>query len=200
MIGNIWFSGEKRERNAATVFKDLNQGDLLLMGARPKQGKTVLALQLLLKALRAGELAYVFSLEYTDAEVCEQLHKLGMKPDEFIQTLKIDTSDDICADYISDCLNSCQRSAFVVVDYLQLLDQKRDNPDIESQVKRLAIVARESSSKIIVLSQIDRSFDLMNVTLPDVSHVRLPNTINLAHFGKTCFLHKGEMSLSASSQ
>ena len=191
---------EKRERDAATIFRRMDEGDLLLLGARPRQGKTVLALQLLLKALRAGELGYVFSLEYTEAQVLQQLYRLGMKPDEFGLMLNIRTSDDICADYISTIISRHKRPAFVVIDFLQLLDQKRENPDIETQVGQLANLARASSSKVVVLSQIDRSFDQKNANLPTISNIRMPNTLNVAHFGKTCFIHNGEMHLSVSGE
>ena len=103
--------------------------------------------------------------------------------------LNIRTSDDICADYISTIISRHKRPAFVVIDFLQLLDQKRENPDIETQVGQLANLARASSSKVVVLSQIDRSFDQKNANLPTISNIRMPNTLNVAHFGKTCFIH-----------
>jgi replicative DNA helicase len=107
----------------------------------------------------------------------------------------IDTSDAICADYIIERVGHGQVNSVIVVDYLQLLDQRRRNPELAVQVKTLAGFARTASTIIVAISQIDRSFDMEGKPLPNLSNVRLPNPVDLALFTKTCFLHNGEMQV-----
>src|SRR3546814_17444967 len=110
--------------------------------------------------------------------------------DDTGNALVIDTSDAICADYIIERVGHGQDNSVVVVDYLQLLDQRRRNPELAVQVKTLAGFASTASTIIVAISQIDRSFDMEGKPLPNLSNVRLPNPVDLAIFTKTRFLHK----------
>src|SRR3546814_5746450 len=65
---------------------------------------------------------------------------------------------------------------------LQLLDQRRRNPELAVQVKTLAGFASTASTIIVAISQIDRSFDMEGKPLPNLSNVRLPNPVDLALF------------------
>src|SRR5829696_4475419 len=47
----------------------LSDGDLLLLGRRPGQGKTLLSLDLAVQAAKSGRTAVFFTLEYNRAEV-----------------------------------------------------------------------------------------------------------------------------------
>lgn len=51
---------------AATLFAQLKPGDLMLLGARPGQGKTLKSLELAVDAMKAGRRAIFFTLEYTE--------------------------------------------------------------------------------------------------------------------------------------
>lgn len=84
----------------------------------------------------------------------------------------------------------------MVVDYLQLLDQKRDNPDLADQVNTLKLFAEEKGLIIVFISQIDRSFDHSKKPFPELADVRLPNPVDLSVFSKTCFLNNGEIRIS----
>jgi replicative DNA helicase len=85
----------------------------------------------------------------------------------------------------------------VVIDYLQLLDQQRDKPDLMDQVHTLRSFAREKGLIVVFLSQIDRSYDPATKPFPDLGDVRLPNPLDLALFDKTCFLNRGEVRFQA---
>jgi replicative DNA helicase len=50
------------------ILSRLSDGDMLLLGARPGHGKTLLAIRLLLDAIREGRRGVFFSLEYTEQE------------------------------------------------------------------------------------------------------------------------------------
>src|SRR3546814_20666828 len=88
-----------------------------------------------------------------------------------------------------------QDKSVVVVDYLQLLDQRRRNPELAVQVKTLAGFASTESTIIVAISQIDRSFDMEGKPLPNLSNVRMHNHVELALFTKTCFLYNSEIQV-----
>jgi replicative DNA helicase len=187
---------ERQERVAATLTRNLVEGDILLLGARPNQGKTQLALKLLVRAVKGGMPGYFFSLEYTMAQVWAQLKSYGLTQDNARNEITVDTSDTISASYISEQVGQLQRPAFIVVDYLQLLDQRRDNAALEDQVDELSHMASQTSSIIILLSQIDRKFNPDAEKVPGLKNIRLPNPFEFTHFTKTCFVHEGACRIS----
>jgi replicative DNA helicase len=85
------------------------------------------------------------------------------------------------------------------VDYLQLLDQRRENPELMVQVRALKSFARERGLIMVFISQIDRSYDPSKKPCPDMDDVRLPNPVDLTLFNKTCFLNDGEVRFSAAA-
>lgn len=178
---------------AGKLFARLQPGDLLLVGARPGQGKTLMSLELAMEAVKSGNRAVFFTLEYTEKDVLDQLHAVGAKHAQFDGLFELDCSDTISADYIMDSLASVPRGTLVVVDYLQLLDQKRENPELAVQIRALKSFARDRGLIIVFISQIHRSYDPSKKPLPDIQDVRLPNPLDLRLFNKTCFLNKGEV-------
>jgi len=189
-------SVETNQIPSRKILARLNAGDLMLLAARPGHGKTVLAFQLLLDAIKSGKQGFFFSLDYTALDIWSQIKKLGENPDAYSNTLHVDTSDDICADYIIKQLNQINGKAFIVIDYMQLLDQKRNNPSLDIQVRQLAEFAKANGSIIVVLSQIHRSYELSSKSIPEIVDVKLPNPANLEQFSKTCFLHDGQIEFS----
>ena len=107
----------------------------------------------------------------------------------------VDTSDDICAAYIVECLENALGDALVVVDYLQLLDQRRSNPPLQEQVQALKEFAIGQGAIVVLISQIDRAFELSSSDMPSIEDVRLPNPVDLSLFDKLCFLHGGEIQI-----
>jgi len=103
------------------------------------------------------------------------------------------------SDYIVKRLATAPRGTLVVVDYLQLLDQKRDNPELMVQVRTLQSFARDRGLIFVFISQIDRSYDPLKKPCPDLEDVRLPNPLDLSLFTKTCFLNNGEVQFRAAS-
>lgn len=177
----------------------LAPGDLVLLGARPGHGKTMMGLQLIVEAIKAGRQGVFYTLEYNEADVLKQLQSIGEVPDTLMEFFTFDTSNDISADYITEQLRSAPRGTVVVIDYLQLLDQKRKNPELEAQISALKSFAAEAGMIIVLISQIDRSFELSGRPLPDISDVRLPNPLDLTLFTKTCFMNNGEVKFESVS-
>lgn len=145
--------------SARDLFARLNPGDLVLVGARPGHGKTLLSLEFMVEAMKAGRRGAFFTLEGNLAQARESFRKIGAEPAAFTKLFDFDNSDDICAEYIIRKLASAPSGTFVVVDYLQLLDQKRDKPELMLQIEALRSFARERGLIIAFISQIDRSYD-----------------------------------------
>lgn len=170
----------------------LDDGDLLLMAGRPGHGKTLLGLQLLLDAARAGRRAVFFTLEFTDEQVRTHLRELENPPLDGTDKVEIVTTEAISADTIMRHLAGAAPGTVAVIDYLQILDQQRSKPTLSEQVRALSDYARNTGLILGFLSQIDRSFDPNAKRLPDIGDIRLPNLIDLGLFIKALFLHNGE--------
>lgn len=186
-------------RPAPRLFSTLSPGDLMLLAARPGHGKTLLGLELAVEAVRAGRHAAFFTLDYTDGDVLARLREIGIDPVSLADRFALDTSDGICADAIADRLGGMPSGTLAVVDYLQLLDQKRIHPPLAEQVAALRACAQATGAAIVLISQIDRRFDETARVLPGPEDVRLPNPLDLGHFTKTCFLHEGRLELTATA-
>jgi replicative DNA helicase len=184
---------------AGKLFARLAPGDLVLVGSRPGQGKTLMSLELAVEAMKSGNRGVFFTLEYTEKDVRDRFRAIGVKREDFAGLFELDNSDDISADYIVKKLAAAPRGTLVVVDYLQLLDQKRENPELMVQVRTLQSFARDRGLIFVFISQIDRSYDPLTKPCPDLEDVRLPNPLDLSVFTKTCFLNNGEVQFRAAS-
>ncbi|MGY8711074.1 DNA helicase [Bradyrhizobium sp. 18BD] len=184
---------------ANKLFPQFRPGDLVLVGARPGQGKTLMSLELAVEAMKSGHRAAFFSLEYTEKDVQDRLRAIGVEPSQFDRLFEVDCSDVISADYVVKQMATAPRGTIVVIDYLQLLDQRRENPDLTVQVRALKSFARDKGLIVVFISQIDRSYDPAIKPCPDLSDVRLPNPLDLNLFDKTCFLNKSEVQFRAAS-
>lgn len=184
---------------ANRLFPQFRPGDLLLVGARPGQGKTLMSLELAVEAMKSGSRAAFFSLEYTEREVLDRLRAIGADPAQFAGMFEVDCSDAISADHVVTQMAAAPRGTLVVIDYLQLLDQRRANPDLAVQVRALKSFARDRGLIVVFISQIDRSYDPAIKPCPDLDDVRLPNPLDLTLFDKTCFLNQSEVRFRAAS-
>ena len=188
-----------RTVRASELLARLSPGDLVLVGARPGQGKTLVSLKLAVEAMKLGNRSAFFTLEYTEKDIRDRLHKIGTELAQFGGLFKFDSSDAISADYIVKTLGSAPRGTLVVIDYLQLLDQKRENPELTAQVRKLKLFARERGLILVFISQIDRSYDPSKKPCPDMRDIRLPNPLDLSLFNKMCFLNHGEIRFQTAS-
>jgi len=176
---------------AAKLFARLSPGDLLLIGARPGQGKTLMGLELAVEAIKAGGRSVFFTLEYTQKDVRDRLQAIGVEWADIEARFTLDSSDTISASHIVRRLAGARPGTLAVIDYLQLLDQKREHPDLMTQVRQLKAFAEDKGVILVFLSQIDRSYDSAVKTCPDLADIRLPNPLDLTFFSKTCFLQGG---------
>src|SRR3569623_3821094 len=93
----------------------LADGDTVLLGARPGQGKTMTGMQLLLAAARDGRRAVFFTLEYTEQQAGGLIRSISDATTD--RAPEIVTSGDICADLIVRHLAGLPRGTEAVIDY-----------------------------------------------------------------------------------
>ncbi|MBZ9851291.1 replicative DNA helicase [Mesorhizobium sp. CA14] len=175
----------------------LMPGDMVLVAARPGHGKTLMSLELAVAAMKQGSRAVFFTLEYVHADILSRFRDIGVDPADFDRLFTFDNSDAISAAYIIEALRSAPRGTLAVIDYLQLLDQKRENPELMVQIRALKSFARERGLVLVFISQVDRSYDPARKPFPDIEDIRLPNPLDLSLFDKACFLSKGEIQFQA---
>ncbi len=108
--------------------------------------------------------------------------------------------DEICASHIAHALKDVPKSSVAAIDYLQLLDQKREFPPLADQISALKRLAETHQITIIALSQIDRSFEAIASALPGFGDIRLPNPVDLPLISKACFLHDGQARIDTQAR
>ena len=96
-----------------------------------------------------------FTLEYTENDMLDRFRAIGVAPEDFAGLFEFDSSDDISADDIVKRLAAAPRGTLVVVDYLQLLDQKRENPEL--MIDSIAAIVRTRARADLRLYLPDRS-------------------------------------------
>lgn len=167
----------------------LNPGDTVLVAARPHIGKLLFVLGLLEAAgLQYGRNNYIFSLIESEEEIKSRL-VVDLADKNY--SCSIDCSDDICADYIVDVTGSdIKEGDMILIDYLQMLDEKRVNPPLQLQVERLKSHAREKGCIIFFICQIDRRVQNRADQRPTIDDIRLPNQLDLRLFNKKILLFR----------
>src|ERR1044072_9046266 len=170
---------------AIRLYEQLRPGELVLPGARPGHGKTLLSLELAATAMKAGHRSIFFSLEYTEADCRDRFSAVGIDLGRFEGLFEFDGSDSISAGHILSVLAAAPEGTLAIVDYLQLLDQRRDTPELGVQIRSLKTFAQEREITIVFISQIDRSYNPAVKAFPDLSDVRLPNPADLTLSDRT---------------
>lgn len=185
--------------HASRLLVQLSPGDLVLLGARPGHGKTLMGLKLIVEAIKLGHQGIFFTMEYTEADVIHRFRTAGGDISALNDLFEFDNSDAINSNYIIDRLAGAQRGTVIVVDYLQLLDQKRSSPELMVQIRALKAFARDNGLIIVFIAQIDRSYDAKIKPCPDLGDVRLPNPLDLSLFDKSCFLNDSRVHVESAS-
>ena len=183
--------------NVALLESACGPGALILVGARPGHGKTNLCLELVARALAAGSSSALFSFELRAIEVAERFSGFGLELAQVGARFCFDDSDAICASRIIERLADATPGTLVVIDYLQLLDQRRTNPSLQAQVEALGDFAREKQLTVVLISQIHKRFEDASNALPTREDVRLPNPLDLDLFDELWFLHHGQLAREA---
>lgn len=174
------------------VLDYLNPGDLVLLAARPAVGKVRFAAGLIAqthKQLRPT--SYLFTMVEREQVLQKRISAYFSEPGDSAAYCRIDSSDDICAEYIQSVVGeNFNPGLLVVVDYLQMLDEKRINPPLQQQILTLQQFAKDSGCIIVFICQIDRNIEARQDQRPSLDDIRLPNPLDLGLFNKIIFLYR----------
>jgi replicative DNA helicase len=192
LLAARWVASTARDASARP--SAVEEGDLVLVGARPGHGKTRLCLEWLASELASGEWCAIYSFELTRSALERRFAELGVDPLDHPGRLHFDDSDAICAERIITQMAHARPGTWILVDYLQLLDQRRVNPDLQEQIEQLGAFAARQRVKVLVISQIDKAFDDSRHAMPTLEDVRLPNPLDLRLFTRSVFIHDGRVS------
>ena len=169
-----------------------NGGDLILLGARPMVGKTSFATGLFVQSiLQEKQKGYYFTLSEIERDVLSRMKAYAAFISDYEPHFVIDCADDICADYIMErSKNDVGDGSYIIIDYMQQLDERRVNEPLQQQIIKLKEFAKVKKCTIIFIAQIDRKFEISKDNLPNAKDVRLPNPLDLALFNKMLFLRR----------
>lgn len=191
---NLLAAFHRRTSPSKRLLDLLQPGELLLLAARPGHGKTRLGLELLDDASRQGLRAVFFSSEYSERDLAAMCPEVRNK-ERGRNSIEPVLSDELCAGTVTASLSGDRGDPIAVVDYLQVLDQRRASPELSEQVQTLKAFAGASGARLVVLSQVHRSYDPGRKPLPDWTDVRLPNPVDLSLFDRGCFLNDGNLAV-----
>ena len=186
----------KHENDVPDKFGDvlefLNPADLVLVAARPGQGKTTFAAGLVSQAAKSGRpISYLFTVLERESESEQRIAVYLGSEQESNNICKVGSSDDISADHIVEAIgDKVAPGTLIVVDYLQLMDEKRINPPIQEQIERLKAFAKEHCCIFVFIGQIDPQVDGRDDRMPGLEDVRLPNPLDLNMFNKIIFMSR----------
>lgn len=163
----------------------MSGGKLYVLGARPAMGKSALALNLVLNAIKENIATMVFSLEMPSDEVTYRLvcaaANLNTRAQNNMQEedwpkltagftilkdkpLIIDDSAGYTLSYLKNAIRthaSKHDQSFYVIDYLQLIRIKGENrvQGVGEITRELKILAKDIDRPILLLSQLSRAIE-----------------------------------------
>jgi replicative DNA helicase len=204
---------QERQKNGLvginTGFKELNDkttgfndGDFVVIAARPSMGKTGLVINMINTALKDGHGAAMFSLEMPKEQI--MLRLLSVRCSIPLQKLRIGDLSTQEWERVNDALSAITSSSLFinddgnitlaslkskmrklkskhpevkmcVIDYLQLMNstKSQDRHLQISEISRgLKLLARELKMPVIALSQLNRSLEARNDKRPMLSDLR----------------------------
>lgn len=175
-----------------------NPGDIVLIGARPSKGKTVFTMGLFVQSIhKTSAMNFCFSLEGAHKDIAKTMAIYDESIGDKNKFFQLDYSNDISADYIIEKIkNSVTKNSLIVIDDLQLLDEKRTNPPLQVQVEKLKNFAREKECVVVFISQLDRALENKSDKKPTMDDIRLQNPLEFKFFNKIMLLHKEDEASS----
>lgn len=146
--------------------QEWKESGITCLAARPAMGKTALAIELVLDAVRWMEKKVVwFSLEMSKECLTYRLEdRVGVGSKE-LQNIMIDDTPGISLDEVKRKLQDFQDVGMVVIDYLQLMSGKPRGADwnrkeeVRQVMQGLSRISEERQIPMLVLSQLTGQID-----------------------------------------
>ena len=178
----------------------LQPGQMVVLAGRPGSGKTTFAMNVMEHLALQGKFCMVFNLEMTKVNLAmKSLSSLGRIPYKLVRAGKIndhtqnltaaaaklmdgqvyidDSASLTSGQILSRCRKVSQRAGrkldLLVVDYLQLLNDKGEGHERITRISRaLKIAAKELGCPVLALSQLNRSLENRADKRPIMSDLR----------------------------
>lgn len=180
----------------------LQRSDLVLLAARPSMGKTALALNIAMNAVKTGVSVALFSLEMSKEQYVQRIISMesmvesnkmrtgNLNDDDWNRLLSVMSSisnyqvyiDDTASISLFEMMSKCRRLKMekgldmVMVDYLQLMSGSGKNESRQQEIsdisRGLKAMARELNCPVIALSQLSRAPELRTDHRPIMSDLR----------------------------
>jgi len=180
----------------------MQNGDLLILAARPSMGKTALALNIALNAWHSGAPVAIFSLEMSAEQLVmrllasesdipnQKIRNAMVSSDEWMTLTNTAAGLSEAKIFIDDSaslnimelrakarkLKAKENISLIVIDYLQLLNshQRHENrtQEISSISRALKALAKELGVPVLALSQLSRSLETRMDKRPMLSDLR----------------------------
>lgn len=186
-----------------SYMKGFQAGQMIVIAGRPGQGKSVLATQIAISNALAGRPALMFNFEMSGEELVGRIiaGEVGINSEMIAnrdlsdyQVLQIADRSNILDDvplYIDSntghTMNSIRSTArkykrqhgceVIVVDYLQLIGEERDNGENREQLvarmsRSFKVLAKELEIPVVILAQLSRESDKRTTKEPQLSDLR----------------------------
>ena len=180
----------------------LQKSDLVLLAARPSMGKTALALNIAMNAVKTGVSVALFSLEMSKEQYVQRIISMesmvesnkmrtgNLDDEDWNRLLAVMSSvsnykvyiDDTASITLFEMMSKCRRLKMekgldlVVVDYLQLMSGSGKNESRQQEIsdisRGLKALARELNCPVLALSQLSRAPELRTDHRPIMSDLR----------------------------
>lgn len=180
----------------------MQNGDLLILAARPSMGKTALALNMALNAWHSGVSVGIFSLEMSAEQLVlrmlssesqipfQKIRNANVSSDEWMELTNTAATLAEAKIFIDDTpalsilelrakarkLKAKENVQMLVIDYLQLLNasgrHENRNQEISAISRSLKALAKELNIPVLALSQLSRSLESRMDKRPLLSDLR----------------------------
>lgn len=167
-----------------SILKGLSSGNLIVLAARPKVGKTAFALSVAKNVAEKGKTVAFYSLEMSKSEIYERLvsNAVGISMNKIIDrklddedlrkiktfsdnikklSIKINDKADITVSEIKSQCRLIKNLGLIIIDYLQLIKPTKKcenrNQEVGAISRELKLLSSQLATPVLCLAQLNRA-------------------------------------------